>query len=184
MRRALKILLWPVLALVLAPFVAFAAYDVVVFQPRVSDIRGLLAAAAPAEKSPPDSIRRVLRASYSDHFGSHVARLLMQELNAEPAGGGMLWWHLSGALWGGLVKLHLSESEQITLFLALSYMGGDVKGFSKASTALVGVPLGAVSVDQAARLVTVGKAPAIYLKSPERLRRQSEALAQRAKNAL
>ena len=184
MRRGPKILLWVVVALVLAPFVAFAAYDVVVFQPRVSDIRGLLAAAATEEKSPPDSIRRVLRVSYSDHFSPHVARLLMQELHAEPAGGGMLWRHLSGALWAGLVKLHLSEPEQITLFLALSYMGNDVKGFSKASTAVVGVPLSAVSLEQAARLVTVGKAPAIYLKSPERLQRQSEALAQRAKNAL
>ena len=91
---------------------------------------------------------------------------------------------MTGALWGGLVKLHLSESEQTTLFLALSPMGHNVQGFSKASTAVVGVPLSAVSLEQAARLVTVGKAPSIYLNNPERLARHSEALAQRAKNAI
>ncbi len=184
MRRGPKVLLWLVLALVLAPFVAFAAYDVIAFQSRVTDIRRLLAAAASDEKSPPDSIRRVLRASYPDHFSSHVARLLLQELNAEPSAGSMLWWHMRGALWGGLVTLHLSESEQTTLFLTLSPMGNNVQGFSKASTAVVGTPLSAVSVEQAARLVTVGKAPSLYLNNPERLTRQSEALAQRAKNAL
>jgi len=63
-------------------------------------------------------------------------------------------------------------------------MGNNVQGFSKASTAVVGTPLSAVSVEQAARLVTVGKAPSLYLNNPERLTRQSEALAQRAKNAL
>ncbi len=184
MRRGPKVLLSLIVALVLAPFVAFAAYDVIAFQPRVPDIRRLLAAAAPEEKSPPDSIRRVLRVSYPDHFNSHVAKLLLQELNAAPTGGGMLRWHTTGALWAGLVKLHLSEPEQTTLFLVLSPMGNDVQGFSKASTAVVGVPLSAVSLEQAARLVTVGKAPSIYLNDPERLARQSQALAQRAKNAL
>jgi hypothetical protein len=38
--------------------------DVIASQPRVPDIRRLLAAAAAEEKSPPDSIRRVLRTSY------------------------------------------------------------------------------------------------------------------------
>ena len=73
MRRGLKVLLWLVPALVLAPFVAFAAYDVVVFQPRMSGIRSLVAAASPEEKSPPDSVRRVLRVSYSNDFTGHVA---------------------------------------------------------------------------------------------------------------
>jgi hypothetical protein len=184
MRRTLKLLLWLILALLAAPFVAFAAYDLIAFQPRMPDIRRLLAQAAPEEKAPPDSIRKVLRVLYPEHFSSLVARLLLQELNAVPTGSGMLRWHLTGATWWALVELHLSEPEQTTLFLTLSPMGNDIKGFAKVSTAVVGVPLSAVSREQAARLVTVGKAPSIYLSDPERLTHHSNALAQRAKNAL
>jgi membrane peptidoglycan carboxypeptidase len=63
-------------------------------------------------------------------------------------------------------------------------MGNSVRGFSKASTVVVGVPLSTVTLEQAARLVTVGRAPTLYLNDSERLMQQSEALAQRAKNAL
>jgi hypothetical protein len=184
MRRGATLRVWLILALVAAPIVWFVAYDVIAFQPRTAEIRRLVAAAAPEEKSPPDSIRRVLRVSYPNQLSSHVARLLLEELDAEPMGSSMLWWHARRAAWTGLVDLHLSESDQTTLFLALSPMGNNVRGFSKASTAVVGAPLSTVSVEQAARLVTVGKAPSIYLNNPERLTQQSEALAQRTKNAL
>jgi hypothetical protein len=184
MRRGPKILLWLIPALIAAPIVWFGAYDVVAFQPRTAEIRRLVAAAAPEEKSPPASIRRVLRVSYPNQLSSHVARLLLEELDAEPIGRSMLWWHTRRAVWTGLVDLHLSMSDQTTLFLTLSPMGNNVRGFSKASTAVVGVPLSTVSVEQAARLVTVGKAPSMYLNNPERLTQQSEALAQRVKNAL
>jgi hypothetical protein len=184
MRRTLRLLRWLILALLAAPFVAFAAYDLIAFQPRMPDIRRLLAQAAPEENAPPESIRKVVRVSYPEHFSSHVARLLLQELNAVPTEGGMLCWHLAGIAWWALVGLHLSEPEQITLFLALSPMGNNMKGFAKASTAVVGVPLSAVSLEQAAHLVTIGKAPSYYLSNPEQLARHSQALVQRAKNAL
>ena len=184
MQRALMIVLWLIFALLAAPFVAFAAYDLTTFQPRIPDIGRLLAEAAPEEKAPPDSIRRVLRASYPEHFSGLVAKLLLHELNAVPTDGNMLRWHLTGAAWWALVQLHLTEAEQMTLFLALSPMGNNTKGFAEVSTAVVGVPLNAVSLEQAARLVTIGKAPSLYLSNPERLARHSEALALRAKNAL
>ena len=184
MRRGANLLLWLILALVAAPVVWFAAYDVLVFQPRTAEIRRLVAAAAPEEKSPPTSIRRVLRVSYPNQLSAHVARLLLGELETEPTGSSMLWWQAKTAVWTGLVDLHLSESDQTTLFLTLSPMGNGVRGFSKASTVVVGVPLNTVTLEQAARLVTVGRAPSLYLNNSERLMQQSEALAQRAKNAL
>lgn len=183
MRRGAKVLARLILTLVLVSLVSFAAYDAIVFQPRVPDIRRLLAAAAADEQSPPDSILKVLRTSYPDHLSAHVARLLQRELAAERTERGMTRWHMEAILWAGLVNLHLIESEQVTLFLALSPMGDKVRGFSRASMGVVGVPLGAVSVDQAARLVTLCKAPSVYLKDPDRLARQAEALARRANNA-
>ncbi len=86
MRRTLKLLLWLIVALLAAPFVAFAAYDLIAFQPRMPDIRRLLAQAAPEEKAPPDSIRKVLRVSYPEHVSSFVARLLLQRTQCRANG--------------------------------------------------------------------------------------------------
>jgi Transglycosylase len=184
MRRLLTIAAWLLAALLAAPFVALAAFDIAVFQPRMPEIRSFLAQAAPEERSPPPSLLRVVRASHPHHFSGQVARLLVQKLNAYPTEGGMLRWHATGGAWWTMVALHLSEQEQVTLFLALSFMRNGVSGFANAAPKLVGTPLDSVSLEQAARLVVIAKAPTHFLDNPERLARLSAELAARARDAL
>ena len=185
MPRLPKALAWLVASLVAAPLLAFGAYDAFVFQPRVPEIRSLVAKATTDEKFPPNQLQQVIRVAFHEQgLSSYVARLLIRELKAIPAQGGNLRWHLESSVWWALTQIHLSEDERTTLYLELSNMGNAGQGFSAASVAIVGTPLSAVALEQAATLVTVAKGPTYYLGSPERLARQSALLVQRAKSAL
>ena len=62
---------------------------------------------------------------------------------------------MHGVLWWALVALHLSDQEQNTLFLSLAPMGVKERGFSAASRAMFGVPLSALSIEQAATLAAI-----------------------------
>jgi membrane peptidoglycan carboxypeptidase len=92
----------------------------------------------------------------------------------------MLQWHALNLSWWLCTSLHLSEQEQLTVYLSLAPMGNGIEGFSNASTTIVGVPLGEVTPEQAATLLAVSKSPA-NLEQPNRLARQAAALLQRAR---
>lgn len=173
--------LYVLVALAGVPLFALGLYDLFVFQPYRPDIDKFIARAGSSEKRPPESLRKVLYASYEDRLAGHVARQLLRELGATSANGSMIGWHATSALWWLLSEVHLSEAQRTTLFLSLSYMGDDQPGFEHASTSIVGVPLAEVSIDQAAMLVTFAKSPASYLANRERLAKGAERLAERAK---
>lgn len=183
MTRLRQRILYALAALVGAPLLALASYDLFVFQPYRPDIDKLIARASSAERTPPEPLRRVLRVSYEDRLAGHVAKQLLVELGAASPSETKLGWHATNGLWWLLSKVHLSEAQRTTLFLSLSYMGNDQRGFERASPGIVGVPLAEVSVEQAARLVTVGKSPQIYLANRHRLAQSAGRLAERAKNA-
>jgi len=183
LRRVLKALAWLLAVLLLAPVIAFAAYDLIEFQPHRAEIQRLIDEAAPAEKSPPAVLRQVVHAAHPDATSSlsgSAVRLLRVRLDFA-SDTRTLHRQMKETLWWALVTLHCSEQEQSTLYLSLSYMGNDTYGFSKAAPALVGVPLADVSLEQAARLVAVTRAPSSYLRNPERWARASEVLLARAK---
>ncbi|OQA30699.1 MAG: Penicillin-binding protein 1A [Betaproteobacteria bacterium ADurb.Bin341] len=185
MWRILKLLLISAALLVATPFLALAVYDLTVFQPRMPEIRALLAKSEASEISPPESLLKVLRVAHPKGTGSRVAGLLLYKLDVYPNENvGTFRRQLASTVWSALLGMHMSEQECITLFLNLSYMGNQTTGFAKASEKIVGVPLDKVSIEQAARLMTVSKSPSAYLGSPERFNRFSESLATRAKNAL
>lgn len=183
MTRLRQRVLFALAALVGAPLLALASYDLLVFQSYRPDIDKLIARAGSSEKTPPEPLRRVLRVSYQDRLAGQVARQLLAELDAALPSRGKLGWHATSGLWWLLCEVHLSEAQRTTLFLSLSYMGNDQRGFERASPSIVGVPLAEVSVDQAATLVTVGKSPTSYLSNRDRLAQSAGRLAERAKNA-
>lgn len=183
MRHFTKVIAYLLLASVLSPIIALATFDVAVFQPRMPEIRRLLADASPPEISPSGPLVKVIRASRIN-LSAHISRLLMQQFDAYPQQSGIIAHHSVGLAWWFLVILHLPESELITLFLSQSHMGNNTTGFATAAPTVVGVPLGEVSVEQAARLVVVARAPSYYLGNPDRLARASDVLASRARDAL
>lgn len=156
---------------------ALAAYDVWVFQPYRPDIDKFIARAGASETQPPVSLQRVLDAAYGDRLSGLVARQVLLELGVT-AGESKLGGHATSALWALLLEVHLSAAQRTTLFLSLSYLGKEQRGFEFASTRIVGVPLAQVSVEQAATLVTVGKAPNSYLTNPDRLAQSARRLSE------
>ncbi|MEY4564060.1 MAG: Transglycosylase [Pseudomonadota bacterium] len=155
---------------------ALTLYDLIVFQPRLPDIRALVGRASHDERSPPDTVRRMVRFAHPS-LGAPVSRLLVEELAW--TGESRLLRQVQEALWWGLLTLHVSDEDQLTLFLALAPMGGVNRGFAQAAPDIAGVPLSAVSVEQAARLVTVARSPAVFRDSPELLTRVSKALVEK-----
>lgn len=180
-RRLRQRILGAVAVLVALPLSALAAYDLIVFQPCRPDIDKLLARAGPAEKSPPESLSTVLHARHEGGLGAQVARQLLVELNPEASRGGRLSWQVTSALWWLFAEIHLSQAQQRTLFLSLAAMGHGERGFERASPGVVGVPLAAVSVDQAAMLVTVAQSPGHYREDRDALARSAARLAERVK---
>jgi Transglycosylase len=170
-------------ALVVVATTCILSYDLFAFQPHRPDIDKLLARAGADERAPPESLTRVLQVAYAGSIDGHVARHLLQELLLEPTRGSKLGWHGTNLLWSLLIKAHLSKGERDTLFLSLSYMGNGQRGYQQASMSIIGVPLAAVSLSQAATLVTVGKSPASYLANPQRLAERAKHLAERAASA-
>jgi hypothetical protein len=175
---------YALVALVLMPLLALASYDLFVFQPYRPDIDKLIARASNSEKTPPETLRRVLHVSYGDRLAWHVAKQVLLELDASNASGRKLGWHATNVMWWLLCRIHLSEAQRTTLFLSLSYMGNNQRGFERTSPSIVGAPLANVSIDQAATLVTVGKSPDFFLADRERLAQSAGRLAERAKPEL
>lgn len=180
-RRLRQRILGTIAVLVALPLTALAAYDLIVFQPCRPDIDKLLARAAPAEKTPPESLSTVLHARHEGGLAAQVARQLLVELNPEASSGGRLSWQVTRALWWLFTEIHLSKAHQRTLFLSLAAMGHGERGFERASQSLLGVPLAAVSVDQAAMLVTVAQSPGHYREDRDALARSAARLAERVK---
>jgi hypothetical protein len=184
MQRTTRFALWSLLVIAALPVAVFGCYDLVAFQPRVTEIKRLLAQATPEERTPPATVARVVQVAHDQRLGVHVARLLLHELDATPLSGGMARWHLTHLAWWALVELHLSQSEQTTLYLSRSSMGHGTRGFSAASIALFSGPLHSLSLEQAATLAVVSRSPSAYAGNPERLARHRQLVLQRLQNGL
>ena len=176
-RLILKVLIAVILSVLLAPLLALAAYDVWMFQPQVPTMRRILADADAAEKSPPEALVRALLASHrSNCADARVLRDLFHPSSEHVSNTRLQFGDEARCL---LMRLHFVEADRLTLFLTLTPMGKGVSGFAQASSTWLNVPLGAVSLDQSARLVTISKAPSAYLGNPERLAKSATALVER-----
>lgn len=183
MQRLAKVAFSRLVAVLSVPLLALAAFDLTVVQARMPEVRALLTQAAPEEASPPEALLKVIRALRVNR-SAHVARLLMRRLGVYPHQRRMLWQHASEAAWCVLLGLHLRESEVTALFLSQSYMSNTTTGFAAAAPGIVGVQLSEVSLEQAARLLIVARAPGYHLDNPDRLRPAAAALASHARDAL
>jgi hypothetical protein len=182
-RRIAKLLAGLLATLIATPVIYVLAYDFTVFQPRLPEIRTIIEIAAPDERSSSPLVASVVRAGVAQHLSAQVSRLLLQRFEL-PASESQLKWHFTSALWWALVALHLTDQEQTTLFLSLSYMGNGVTGFASASQSMFDAPLNSLTLEQVATLSVIAKAPAAYGENPERLARVRAGLIQRVQNGL
>lgn len=184
MRQAAKLGLVVITALVGAPLLSFATYDLVVFQGRREEIRAIGQRATAEEAALPPQVVALLKASWHRSGPEPiVTRQLMRELFPAPrTAGSKLGWHLTSMMWEACIHLHLSEQEQLAIIASRSYLGHDHYGFSAEAQARYGRPLSALSQHEAATLVALSRHPAAG-DVPERLARMRESLVRQAEGA-
>lgn len=182
MRRIVRVVIFMLATLLALPLIGYGVYDLVVFQSRRDAIELLLSAAAPDERAPSPTLKRLIQISTHNRTAVLSARILIQDLKVQSVAHGMLGWHTTNVLWRGLVTLHMSQEEQVTLIVSRSYMGNNRYGFSDEAKARFGRPLTELSLEELATLVVFSSAPSLYLSSPERLNTRKEWLIQELRN--
>ena len=117
-------------------FVAFfETYDWLVFRPSRPAIARLLGT-IPREQMNASDLRRLLLVSLNGHVASSTARQVLIQLDVQRVMPGMLGWQATWSLWTGLISLHMSESDQLRIFVATANLGDGHRGFPAASRAL------------------------------------------------
>jgi hypothetical protein len=179
MGRVGKSLLWGLLVLVTAPVGAFVAYDAVVFQPRMPQMRALLEQANAEDRAAPPNVVRMLHATpwmQRSPVGDagHVARILLAK--TMPGDGNR---HGTHALWTLLVRLHFDETERMALYVSQSYNGVD-QGMDRLARRMFDKPLHALDDLEAAKVVVFVQGPSLYSHDPARLAEAATYLVTRA----
>ena len=161
MTRILKLLV--ILAGV--AFAAFVLYDLFAFQTRRDEINGLIAAAHPLDRSPPQALQVLLRVEHPD-LAMSSSRVLLYDLfpvNYRSTLQRQAQW----AAWSLLVRIHLGESEQLALLCSRSYLGRQGHGYQAAALSVYSRGLDQLDERELATLVVIARSPGKY-RRPDR----------------
>jgi transglycosylase-like protein len=170
--NALKWIANGMLGFVAAIVVAFLCYDGVAFQSRRADIDALIAAAHPLDRHPPAPLRDLLMTSQGNDLSIVSSRQIVLALQTAPPKG--LAWHSKSALWWILVRMHLSQDEQLAIVCSRTYLGNQNRGFQAGAVRNFGRNLDALSEWELATLVVYSGWPNRY-SDPERAQDLREA---------
>jgi hypothetical protein len=171
MKRVIARLLFGLLfASVGLPLGAYVVYDLTQFQPRRSEIDAIIEGAAPQDRAPPEPVRAMLTAVLPSGPSGYAARLLARALGAIPEHNSVLGWHLNSALWWSLVRIHLSEDEQVAVILTLAPTGPDRRGFTSTALELYQRRPSELSPPEIAAIFALIRAPSAKGEMLERLK--------------
>jgi len=157
--RSCKVLGWCIAIVVLVPLLGILYYDLTEFQPRRDEIAQLIANASPAERSPPPMLRRLELTDSRGDLSWSAARLLLFTLDVPDEWHRASSWHMHGALWWVLVRVHLSEGEQLTIICSATFLGRRSQGFEAGAQSYFQRPLNRLADAELATLVVISRAP-------------------------
>lgn len=177
MKLLAKVLAALLIAAVAIPLAGLLAYDALSFQPHREEIRAILAAADPEDRSPPDLIQELILAQGGPGPSVSVARSLLTQFVPERSGS-MLGWHGRFFLWDLMVRMHLSHTERLGLYCSLAY-NSEGNGLNNLAQRMYGKPLSLLSPSEAATVVAYLHAPGMYARNPERLAQRRDLLLSR-----
>lgn len=118
----------------------------------------------------PESLPRLLDAESGNALKYSVARAMLADSRSKARG------HLTNAIWGSFVGLHLTKSEQHAVFASRAYLGKNVYGFQQASKHFYSKGLLDITPQEAALLVARLRSPSHAIKHPEQNKNSAEDL--------
>lgn len=185
MRPLLRVVIVTAVVVILLPIVAFVAYDLISFESEREKIHQLAVSGTSDEQSPPELVVNLLHVAYPEpsSLALLASRILVVQIKDTPHHLNAMQWHVTGALWLALVRLHLSEQEQIALIASRSYVGAQQHGLSVAAGSLFHQPLPALNSAEAATVVALPHAPSYYSRHPEVLAERRDLLLARLKGS-
>lgn len=175
-----KIICWVVAfmgMIILLPFIAFGAYFSLEIQPRIGDIRAVLATADKENLKPPQKVKDLIRVSVQP--SGFVARLLVSTYQKNENGvvrdrkSRLIAWYI-------FVDNFYSQEEVFALFCTF-VDNGDGQGLNELSIRRFGRPISELSELEAAELVAYVWAPGYMGRSRERLEKRRDLLIERTR---
>lgn len=167
--RLLK-LLAAILAIALLTLAAMITnYDIVHFQPVLSEARKKAQATALTPM-----LARHLQVAHGSSLQFHTAKVLLLQSDMPGTDG------LTAFYWGKLVEFHLSHSEQLSIIASQAFLGAGHYGFPAAAQAMFGKSVDQLSASESATLVALLLSPSHYLANPERLAQRRDYLLDQA----
>jgi hypothetical protein len=163
-RLALKVIGCGAAAIVLVPLAAFAWYDLTRYQPHSGEIEQIVASAHPSERSPPAMLRTLHLTDWQGDLSWSTSRLLIFKLETLAARHRNLAWQRTWFLWRHLVKLHLSEDEQLAIICSTTFLGRGAYGFEAGARTFFQRPLNQLTDAELATLVVRASAPSHWLR--------------------
>ena len=155
--------------------IALVVYDLVEFEPRRTEIRNMLDSVSPLERSPPPMLSKLQRADARGMEALLATRVILLQLDRDAPAMRTLTRIRREFLWLQLVKVHLSESEQMLVYRSRAFMGQRSHGFEAGALSVFARPLDRLSNQELAELVVLPHWPYRY--------RRPEYSADRAKAA-
>ncbi|MCC4591114.1 hypothetical protein LL974_08180 [Xanthomonas campestris pv. cannae] len=151
--------------------VGLGAYDLIVIQPRLNQVKKFLEDAPNQDASPPPLIRKMIDAN-SDGPSNYATSMVVGRVYPQSSN---LRWHMRNALWRALLPLHIGQSGMYGLYATLSFNGTD-HGLTAYASREFGKPLDQLSALQAATTVAITHLPRPYSSDRQRLKRRADAL--------
>jgi hypothetical protein len=166
------------LSVPLAAIFALLVFDELWFMPRLEQARSVLHQANSEDQAPPPLIVRFLDANEGEDHYWYLARYIVHNTlpQSPPSTNDLNTRTILSVL---LLRLHVSKLEALGMYCSVIYVGNSSHGLSSASLRLFHKPLSSLSRDEAATIVVLLRAPAIYEKNPARLARQRDELVSR-----
>jgi hypothetical protein len=145
--------------------VTLGVYDLVEFEPRRAEIDAMLSAGDPLDRFPPNLLPALQRADANGNVAPPAARAILIQVDCVDGRCGPNW-QIRWLLWSGLVKMHLSESEQLLIVRPRVFFGKGVSGYAAGALSVYGRPLNQLSDYELAELVVIARWPTRY-RNPE-----------------
>ena len=130
-------------------------YEVHDFRPYAPRIQEIYLNMDPLDRNPPANVQGFVWKVDGSHLNAFASRSLLSELRSPTK---MAAWHYHSLMWDLMLEWHFGKKERVALYCHyLPYERG--RGFASAARYYFGKSADALSMDELAAIVAIGRSP-------------------------